>query len=51
MESELKSISGKVTKCYFLMQVDIECFRSGHYGTRAKMHIVPHRVRLKKGDG
>ena len=29
---------------------DVECFRSGHYGTRTKMHIVPHCVHLKKGN-
>lgn len=50
MKSELKMIFAKVTKCYFSLQVDIECFRSGHYGPRTKMHIVPHCVRLKKGN-
>ena len=33
-----------------LLQVDIECFRSGHYGPRTKMHLVPHCVWLKKGN-
>lgn len=49
MKSELKMRSRKVTEC-LLLQVDIECFRSGHYGPRAKMHLVPHCVRLKKGN-
>lgn len=29
---------------------DVECFRSGHDGTRTKMHIVPHCVHLEKGN-